>query len=161
MRRYRYVGPDALRPPPSTVPAGAPIRARADLAPWLTSGTMTFVVGTDGVLRVADRRSEHVDCAGGGDVLAAGELTVMTTRDGPVVTEASNQSTGYCPEPESWVALSKALDTAAVPHPGRYTYEAIFRRCPACGERSLVKEAWFECVLCGAELPRTWNFDDG
>ena len=56
---------------------GTLIRASADLAPFATSEPITFVIGVDGVLRVADRRSEHVACAGGGDVLSAGELTAI------------------------------------------------------------------------------------
>jgi uncharacterized Zn finger protein (UPF0148 family) len=34
----------------------------------------------------------------------------------------------------------------------------VFRRCGACGERNLVKDGDFACAICGAELPRTWNF---
>jgi hypothetical protein len=49
------------------------------LTAWLTSRgaseiaePLTFVVTLDGYLRLAPRRSEHVDCAAGQDVLAAG-----------------------------------------------------------------------------------------
>jgi hypothetical protein len=34
---------------------------------------VTFAIDAKGSLRVADRRSEHVACAGGGPVLSAGE----------------------------------------------------------------------------------------
>jgi hypothetical protein len=71
---------------------------------------------------------------------------------------ASNQSTGYCPDPDCWPAVAAALDRAGIPHPGRFTVEVIFRRCPSCGERNLVKDDWFVCALCEAELPREWNF---
>ena len=82
-------------------------------------------------------------CAGGREVLSAGELTAVVD-DGDVrIIEVSNQSTGYCPEPESWPAVAKALDEAGILHPGRFTFEAVFRRCPACGERNLVKDDWF------------------
>jgi hypothetical protein len=70
------------------------------------------------------------------------------------VVEASNQSTGYCPEPESWTAVAAALDRIGVPHPGGFTLEIMFRRCPKCGERNMVKDGWF---ACGAELPKEWN----
>jgi transcription initiation factor TFIIIB Brf1 subunit/transcription initiation factor TFIIB len=33
-----------------------------------------------------------------------------------------------------------------------------FRRCPACGERNIVKDDWFVCGVCGADLPTVWNF---
>lgn len=158
MRRYAYVGPDAVRQSVAGRAPGTAIRTADELAPLLRGEPMTFVVDGEGTLRVADRRSEHVACSGGGDVLSAGELTAA--RDGATVrvTDISNQSTGYCPEPESWTAVARALDDARIAHPGRFTYEATFRRCPKCTERNLVKDEWFECALCGADLPRTWNF---
>jgi len=75
------------------------------------------------------------------------------------VTEVSNQSAGYCPDPASWPAVSDALDRAGLEHPGRFTHPVVFRRCPRCQERNLVKDDYFACVICGAELPRTWNVD--
>jgi hypothetical protein len=74
------------------------------------------------------------------------------------LAEATNQSTGFCPEPESWPAVAAALDRIGIPHPGRFTQEVVFRRCPACGQRNIVKEAWFACDVCGANLPLVWNF---
>lgn len=154
MRRYTYVGPDEIRRSVAGSKPGTPIHAAADLAPFATGEPATFIIGVDGILRVADRRSEHVACAGGGDVLSAGELTAR----GPRIIDISNQSTGYCPEPESWPAVAAALDHAGIKHPGHFTFEAIFRRCPKCGERNLVKDAWFQCALCDGALPTTWNF---
>ena len=37
--------------------------------------------------------------------------------------------------------------------------EIIFRRCPACGERNIVKDDSFTCGSCGADLPADWNFE--
>ena len=51
----------------------------------------------------------HVACAAGGPVLSAGEITFD---DDMTVAEITNQSTGFCPEPESWPAVSDALDRA-------------------------------------------------
>ena len=129
-----------------------------DLEPFATAEPLTFVVGVDGILRVADRRSEHVACAGGGDVLSAGELTAVRSGSGYSITEVSNQSTGYCPEPESWQAVADALDRAGIAHPGHFTFEAVFRRCTHCGERNLVKDSWFYCAICEGVLPLAWNF---
>jgi hypothetical protein len=70
----------------------------------------------------------------------------------------TNQSTGYCPEPESWPAVATALDRIGVAHPGRFTQEIVFRRCTACGERNVVKDGWYVCGSCGADLPADWNF---
>lgn len=119
----------------------------------------TFVVAVDGVLRLALRRSEHVACAGGAEVLGAGEIAFARDGAGWTVSEVSNQSTGYCPDPDCWPAVGDALDRAGVPNPGEFTDAVVFRRCPACAERNLVKEADFVCVVCGVELPQEWNFE--
>jgi hypothetical protein len=159
MRRYAYVGPEEIRRAVvSSTARGAEIRTALDLAPFTTGEPLTYIVGVDGVLCVADRRSEHVACAGGGKVLSAGELTAVRRGGGYAVTEISNQSTGYCPEPESWPAVAAALDAAGILHPGHFTFEAVFRRCQQCGERNLVKESWFCCAICGRDLPAEWNF---
>ncbi|WP_406695836.1 hypothetical protein V5E97_33050 [Singulisphaera sp. Ch08] len=146
---------------------GRPIGAVEDLGRWLADNgssltpagqvVATFVVGSDGRLYLADRHSEHIACSGGRPVRSAGEI--FFAGDGGEVDEVSNQSTGFCPEPESWEAVAQALDRIGIPHPGRFTAEFNFRRCPACGERNLVKEAIFECLLCGDELPQAWNFN--
>jgi hypothetical protein len=159
VRRYRYVGPEEIRRRLADAPGGTEIRSANDLAALATEEPMTFVVDDRGVLRVANRRSEHVACAAGRDVLSAGELRAARDGKGVRVVEISNQSTGYCPEPESWPAVAKALDAANIAHPGGFTYEAIFRRCPSCGQRNLVKDGWLECGVCGAALPEAWNFD--
>ncbi|QIY75502.1 hypothetical protein HEP84_47200 [Streptomyces sp. RLB1-33] len=61
---------------------GAMIRTAADFADWgaARSGEelyepFTFVAGTDGALRLAPRRSEHVACASGDRALGAGEVS--------------------------------------------------------------------------------------
>jgi hypothetical protein len=126
--------------------------------PEATSEGATYVVDERGALRVAPRRSEHLDCAGGGGVLAAGEMRF--SRVG-VVVEVSNQSTGYCPDPDCWPAVAAALGAAGVPAPAGFTRRFVFRRCPACGQINLVKEDWYVCAACDAELPRAWNFTRG
>jgi hypothetical protein len=168
MKIYYYVGPDSIRAKAIASAPGVPVDAAADLDNWVrqtgqlpnAAGSIaaSFVVDQAGVLRVADRGSEHVACAGGGPVLSAGEMFLRREAQGLRVEEVTNQSTGYCPEPESWSAVAAALDRIGVPHPGRFTQEFPFRRCPACGERSVVKDGWFVCGLCGADLPRSWNF---
>ncbi len=63
----------------------------------------TFIITLNEELLVAPRRSEHVACASGGPVLSAGEITFD---DNLVVIEVTNQSTGFCPEPESWASVA-------------------------------------------------------
>lgn len=117
----------------------------------------TFVVGLDGTLRLAPRRSEHVALAGGHDVLAAGEMAFAPAGPGWYVSAVTNQSTGYCPDPDSWPAVARALDRLGVHHPGHFTNEFIFRRCPTCGERNIVRDADFICAVCDSALPALWN----
>lgn len=163
---YHYVGPEVIRSRVASGTCGTRIDSRGDLETWLAaqrpSGSdglisATFVIDSDGGLRLADRRSEHVACAGGRPVLSAGEI-FLSTGESFVVEEFSNLSTGYCPEPESWWTVGRALDRLGVTHTGRFTTEVIFRRCPACGERNVVKDGWFVCQICGGELPLAWNF---
>jgi hypothetical protein len=118
----------------------------------------TFVIDADGHLLVADRRTEHVACAGGQPVLSAGEMFFDLEGDHVEAREVSNLSTGYCPEAESWPEVAAALDRVGLAHPGRFTAEVVFRRCEKCGERNVVKDGWFVCEVCGSDLPRCWNF---
>ncbi|MEU7874786.1 hypothetical protein [Dactylosporangium sp. NPDC049140] len=67
------------------------------------------------------------------------------------------RSTGYCPDPESWPAVGEALDRIGVRHPDDFTDKVTFRRCPACGERNVVRDNDF-MHQCGSALPAQWNF---
>lgn len=164
-RLYQYVGPVEIRERSRTSPPGTFIQARSDLLAWLHAHhadadlantiVATFVIDEAGTLRLAPRQSEHVACAAGGPVHSAGEITLTMTGD---VIDISNQSTGFCPEPESWSACEEAFNRLSISHPSCFTHAVIFRRCPACGERNLVKDDWFVCDLCGSDLPQAWNF---
>jgi hypothetical protein len=90
---------------------------------------------------------------------AAGELTFARAPEGWSVTAISNQSTGYCPDVTSWPAVAAALDHLGLPHPGRFTEEITFRRCPQCAEINVVKDGDFTCTFCASELPAHWNVD--
>jgi len=167
-RLYRYVGPADLAALVSPGDAGTAMRSPADVEAWVGARTVaelaepfTFVVGADGALRLAARRSEHVACAGGGAVLAAGEIAFERRSGRWAVVEVSNQSTGYCPDVDSWSTLAEALDRAGLKHTGGYTYAVVFRRCVLCGQVNIVREDDYVCVFCDAELPRVWNVDDG
>ena len=74
------------------------------------------------------------------------------------VSEITNQSTGFCPEPESWPTVAAALDAIPIDRPDDFTTRVVFRLCPSCNERNIVKDGWFVCELCGADLPKHWNF---
>lgn len=125
-------------------------------SPKGSSVTFTFVIDRNRELWIADRRSEHVACARGGPVLAAGELTVEGS-DGEIAG-ITNQSTGFCPKGESWSVVAQVLGDLGIFHPDGWTFEFEFRRCPNCKQIQVIKENDFECPVCEEELPREWNF---
>ncbi|WP_171171472.1 hypothetical protein [Streptomyces sp. I05A-00742] len=165
-RSYRYVGPDELRAAIRPGGVGSPIGRAADLDSWIAEQSaveldepFTFVADTDGLLRPAPRRSEHVACAGGAPVLSAGEISFVREAGRWAVGDVTNHSTGYCPDVASWRAVAHALDRAGLGHPSGFTHEVVFRRCPGCRERGIVREDDFVCVFCGGDLPQVWNLD--
>ncbi|GAA3760057.1 hypothetical protein GCM10022225_51990 [Plantactinospora mayteni] len=173
-RRYRYIGPADIRAAIRPAGAGYRVTCLADFTRWVSSVAepelaepVSYVVDLTGVLRLAPRRSEHVACAEGQDVLGAGEVAFVHERAGGpkpssghwVVGYVSNQSTGYCPDLDSWPAVASALDRAGLPHPDAFTAGLVFRRCPDCGLCNVVRDGDFSCVACAADLPRQWNVD--
>lgn len=167
-RLYQYVGPEEIRLRSAQSPTGRAIESASNLRQWLRITEqrpnrdglipLTFVVDEHGILRVADRGSEHIACSGGLPVLSAGEMFFSDEDTAIKLIEVSNQSTGFCPEPESWPVVASALDRVGIAHPGYFTAAITFRRCPACGQRNIVKDGWFVCDVCDAELPAVWNF---
>ncbi|MFJ2897379.1 hypothetical protein ACIO87_21140 [Streptomyces sp. NPDC087218] len=163
-RSYPYVGPAELRAAVRPGSGGRRIGSAADFDSWAgglpeaeLAEPFTFVVATDGVLRLAPRRSEHVACAGGEPVLGAGEIGFVHDVGQWAVDGISNHSTGYCPDVTSWPAVARALDRTGLGHPSGFTHEVVFRRCPGCREHNIVREDDFVCVFCGDDLPREWN----
>src|SRR5262249_61712510 len=68
---YPYVGPEAIRSRSAAQPCGRIIESPDDLRAWLAGHrspgaggwiAATFVIDPEGVLRLADRRSERVAC---------------------------------------------------------------------------------------------------
>lgn len=168
MRRiYPYVGPLHVLKDVQDQPAGTPLHSTPCLLEWLREHhlepdinqhiTVTFVVTPDHQFLIADRHSEHVACAAGGPVLAAGEATFELSPEVKIV-DISNQSTGFCPESSCWPDVQLALEQSDIPHPGKFTRSFVFRRCTHCGQRNLVKDQWFQCAVCDHELPLQWNF---
>ena len=120
----------------------------------------TFIIDTNEDLWIADRRSEHVACADGQDVLAAGEIAFERSGTRVEVLEITNQSTGYCPEPGSWAVVDAVLKRLGIAHPAGFQPEFEFRRCDGCGTTSVIKDGAFECAVCGAALSLEWNFGE-
>lgn len=166
MRTYQYVGSDSLLSLAKSNLARANVQTPDDVLNWIALTeqepehgflTTTFVVLPQEGLVISDRHSEHVACAQGRPVLSAGEMT-FEILDGDVhVASVTNQSTGYCPEPESWPAVADALERAGLDAPFGFDPEFTFRRCDKCGSLNVVKESVFECAICQAPLSETWN----
>jgi hypothetical protein len=167
LKLYRYVGPAELAKRAESDTPRAHIDSAEALAAWIQRQagvgtnrtlTVTFVILPDG-LWIADRHSEHVACARGAPVHSAGELTIaLGSRRTAEVVAVTNQSTGYCPEPESWPAVEAALDATGIPHPDGFEVALVFRRCTQCGTTNIVKDRWFVCAVCNGQLPKEWNF---
>jgi hypothetical protein len=167
-RRYVYVGPNAIKELLQQPAQRFLICQPDDIRIWIKETEQsidrdhtvvaTFILNTNQELWIADRRSEHIVCARGADVFSAGEITFVVTEDDVEVIEVTNQSTGYCPEPESWWAVSAALEKATLRHPSDFTTSFLFRRCDQCGTTNIVKDMWFECAVCEAPLDHQWNY---
>lgn len=167
-KRYRYVGPPEIRASVKREDHCVLVDRAEAVIGWVaarlprgkTAGMVpaTFVVDVDQQLWIADRRSEHVACADGGEVLAAGEIVFERSGKEISVSEVSNQSTGYCPAPESWEVVAVVLDRLSIERPAGYTAEFEFRRCESCQSINVIKDDVFECDVCGSGLARTWNF---
>lgn len=168
---YRYVGPKRIAERISAARAGIRVESPDDVRRWVrqteqeidAAGDIiaTFVIEEEGWLRVADRRSEHVACAGGGPVRAAGEMAFHVSRNGVTVSWVTNQSTGFCPEPDSWPTVHAALERAGIDAPDGFSRVFDFRRCPCCGAINIVKDGVLECGVCSTPLPDVWNLETG
>ncbi|OCQ94173.1 hypothetical protein BCD64_05235 [Nostoc sp. MBR 210] len=166
---YKYVGSETIRLSLAAYPEGVCILSVNDLKNWITQTMQkpnawglipaTFVVDSENYLRLAERHSEHVACAGSKPVLSAGEIFFLPNNKSFEVAEITNQSTGYCPEPESWTQVEKALEKIPLLHPRNFTTEFIFRKCPGCGQLNIVKNDLFSCAVCNTNLPKIWNCD--
>lgn len=162
MKEFSYIGPPELRASVQHT-ARFLIQNAEDVEAWARTQqpneplVATFVVDEGDNLWLADRRTEHIACSRGQSVLAAGELGFETAKTGVQVTQATNQSTGFCPRVDSWAALERALDAAGLAHPAYWTQAFEFRRCEGCGALNLVKDEWFVCAHCDADLPLEWN----
>jgi hypothetical protein len=144
-KSYHYVGSSDFLTSSGNLPQRCHVVSQQDILDWITTTQQiindknsiiaTFVIDVDGLLWIADRHSEHVQCARGGEVLSAGEITFTINTNGVDVLAVTNQSTGYCPEPESWTVVQTALDQAALNHPSHFTIAFTFRRCVKCGNK--------------------------
>ncbi|MEO1028148.1 MAG: hypothetical protein AAFX02_03730, partial [Pseudomonadota bacterium] len=167
LKLYAYVGPHEIQTDVVSLPGGEIIETAPSLNTFIKAHfhesedgetlTATFTIDTMGRLLLAPRQTEHVACASGGPVLSAGEISISKTGE---VVGVTNQSTGFCPEPESWPAVEAALKRVAEDYPDDFTEQFSFRRCEACGQILIIKDDWCVCDVCDADVPHHWNFED-
>jgi len=165
VRAYRYVGSEEIARHAQAAIERLQPASPADLRAWAARTKrnaleFTYVVDVDGLLWLSDRRTEHVTCARGAKVLGAGELRVDVGPERVTIASVTNQSTGYCPEPDCWPAVRDALGRAGLEPPPAFTYVFRYRRCPTCRGINILKDAMPECPRCGTELPAAWNLED-
>src|SRR6185436_71595 len=165
MRTYRYVGSEEIARQAQAAIERLQPTAPADIRAWSarvkrSALEFTYIVDTGGNLWLSDRRTEHVACARGAQVLGAGEIEIAVGPDRVTVASITNQSTGYCPEPDCLPAVRDALARAGLEPPDGFTYAFRFRRCPTCRGINILKDAMPECPSCGTDLPAAWNLDD-
>ena len=164
---YQYVGSSEIKNVVKNFPKGTIIKSIEALKQWIETTKQkpnhygviaaTFIIDLNGYLCLADRHSENIACSGGKGVLSAGEIFIGIAKNNYEVLEISNQSTGFCPQLQSWSRVAKALDNIPLSHPGRFTIEFIFRRCTKCYQLNVVKDCLFACEVCDAPLPKSWN----
>ncbi len=167
MYRYSYLGPKEIARKSKSLKPGKRISCSDDICSWIEENnqelngsgaiTVTFIISEESYLLIADRRSEHIACAGGRPVLSACEMTLEVRGNEVELIEATNQSTGYCPKPDSWNAVEEALHEIGVKHPFTFTKAYEFRRCPKCKMLNIIKDDFYYCPVCNTELPKQWN----
>jgi hypothetical protein len=164
---YSYIGPKEIRERVSLDIPGKIILSQRDVIDWIASTdqkidknnsvTATYVINDQYFLLISDRHDEHVACAGGKSVFSAGEITFEIIHDKVKISQITNQSTGYCPEPSSWPSVDKALSRTDLKYPAAFTSEFKFRRCLNCQTINIIKEEFFFCAVCDSQLPSDYN----
>jgi hypothetical protein len=160
---YKYIGAKEILKQVSEEKAGKIIRSQKDIIDWISDTNhkfnseheiiATFVIDLNENLRINDRRSEHVVCANGEEVLSAGEITFKKDKsEGISISQITNQSTGYCPSTESWNCVQKALLKINIDFPYFFTTEFIFSVCKNCGIINIVKDEFYYCLSCESDL---------
>lgn len=169
MRRYRFIGRACFIPKKEAMPPRFHVTSPDAVVDWIertqpepewdTSLPATFIVDQGGTMWIADRRSEHVACARLGDVLAAGEIFFEHNAGAISAARVTNQSTGYCTEPESFPAVAQSLSMVGIDCPSEYDPAFTFRYCHPCQNVCIIKDDDFTCPVCSGALPLDWNFE--
>lgn len=144
---YHYIGSPELNRP-TAIPR-LRVSHRSAILPWVRQQSpesksryfATYIISTEQKLWISDRHSEHVACAAGQPVLAAGEIEFVLEQE-LEVEYLSNQSLGYCPRVSCWTVVDEVLTRLQIPHPERFTLACQFRRCEQCAALQIVKDEY-------------------
>lgn len=163
-KEYEYVGPKEIYNQINEKYKGTRIKTLDDILSWMIVNygkpkindivICTFVIDLKGKLLIADRHSEHVQCANGEKVKSAGEIGFLVDNKKMIsVSSVTNQSTGYCPSSASWFEVEIALKKIiGLDIPEKFETEFIFSYCQNCKTRQIVKDEYFFCPKCDQEL---------
>ncbi len=166
-KEYEYVGPQKILQTIKAKYRGKVIAESEEIHNWIRANhktakagdvvICTFTINLQGKLVIADRHSEHVQCAFGENVISAGEIAFVVEKKGGIsVDSITNQSTGYCPSPESWFEVEKALKKIpklkGLSLLKSFEPKFVFSYCPDCKTRQIVKDEFYFCLECEQEL---------
>lgn len=167
---YNYIGPEDLLELITDDVDNTCLKQPSDVLKWIKitgqeldsnkSITATYIVDSDKLMWIGDRHMEHVVCAKGNSILAAGEITFTINQKEIYVSSITNQSTGFCPKPECWKQVTISLNKAKIEHPDNFTIAFEFRRCDSCNTLNLIKDNFYYCSVCDSELPKKWNIEN-
>lgn len=167
---YEYIGPQEILEQIKPEFQGKRITTIQDIYHWISKHhnkpkigkivICTFIINLEGQLVIADRHSEHVQCALGEAVKSAGEISFLIEKQQQVSVEMiTNQSTGYCPSANSWMAVELALENIeGLNVPNGFEPKFVFSYCPNCQTRQIVKEAFYYCPMCEQSLLNEVHF---
>ncbi|MFK7906093.1 MAG: hypothetical protein AB8B69_13255 [Chitinophagales bacterium] len=169
-REYEYIGPKEILKRVEAKFEGKIIETSEEILDWILESSSspkfgdsiicTFIINLAGELVIADRHSEHVQCAFGKNVRSAGEIGFLVGRKNQIdIDSITNQSTGYCPSSESWYEVEKALKRIrGLNAPEGFDPQFVFSYCPNCETRQIVKDGFYFCPKCEQPLLSEYEF---
>lgn len=104
----------------------------------------TYVVDNEG-LWIGGELEEHVDVAGGNDVLSAGEIIIIKDGKRWRVENLNNRSNGYYPDKASFFHVAKALESAGILYDGD-SFSEVFPRGGYCDSEFLQFHPFYEGI---------------
>jgi hypothetical protein len=85
--------------------------------------------------------------------------TIVPRRPSRQLARLRRDDSGWRPSESSSSGRPSRATSRGAPcrHAGDYTIAFEFRRCQQCAKLNVVKDGWFWCDACSAQLSREWN----